>query len=108
MSIDLSSETLLTPSEAARRTRRHVASVYRSFFIGTGGIFCEHLKIGGKTFTSLEAIQRYAERVTAARLARRAGDSPSTVGTSASVSRTDAARRKADERAKRALEKLGL
>jgi hypothetical protein len=108
MPIDISREALLTPTEAARKTRRHIASVYRSFFKPKEGFLCEHIKIGGRTFTSLEALQRYAERVTAARLARRAGATPSTAGTASSVGRTVADRRKAAERAARALDDAGI
>src|SRR4051812_36946115 len=92
MSIDISTETLQTPAEAAKATRRHVASVYRSFFKGTDGVLCEHVKIGGKTFTSREALQRFADRVTDARAARRSGPQVRPVESTAREGRTAAKR----------------
>lgn len=105
MPIDISIETLKTPAEAAKATRRHVASVYRSFFNGTEGVLCEHVKIGGKTFTSLEALQRFADRVTTARAARRSGVPIGPPRPAAPAGRTAAKR---NERAECQLDAAGI
>ena len=71
MAIDLSSEEILTPAEAAKRCpcRRggrptHVSTVYRWMTRGVNGIRLEALRLGGGLVTSAEALQRFAERLT--------------------------------------------
>jgi hypothetical protein len=43
--------------------RLHVSSVYRWVTRGVRGILLETLRVGGSTYTSLEALQRFAERL---------------------------------------------
>ncbi|MCH8968605.1 MAG: helix-turn-helix domain-containing protein [Planctomycetes bacterium] len=57
--IDLQSEQLLTLAEAARHlpTRPHVSTVWR--WAATGGL--ETVRLGGRVYTSAEALDRFAE-----------------------------------------------
>ena len=66
--IDLQSEKILSLTAAAKLLpgRPHVATIYRWFQHGIRGVRLETVLIGGKRFTSHEAIQRFAERGTAA------------------------------------------
>jgi len=68
MSIDIQSETTCSIAEAAKRFpgRPHVATVWRYVHHGVHGQRLETIKVGGKRFTSHEAIERFIERVTAA------------------------------------------
>jgi hypothetical protein len=43
----------------------HVSTVYRWCTAGVRGVRLERVTIGGSTYTSVEAIQRFAERLTA-------------------------------------------
>ncbi len=72
--INIGQETLLTPAEAARRLpsrrqgrRVHSATVYRWIATGINGIHLEAIRIGGSLLTSVEALQRFAERLTISR-----------------------------------------
>jgi hypothetical protein len=67
--IDLANETVITLAEAAKRlpTRPHIASVYRHAQRGVRGIRLETIQVAGTLCTSVEAIQRWCERLTAAR-----------------------------------------
>jgi hypothetical protein len=83
--IDIHKERLLKPAQAARvrppgRKGRptNVATVYRWMTTGVRGIKLESIRIGGTLYTSQEALQRFAERLT--------GDTPTTTATSQSPS----------------------
>lgn len=72
--IDLSTETIVSLADATthlptRRGRRpvHVATLYRWAQRGLKGIRLEIIQIGGTSCTSLEALQRFFDRLTAAR-----------------------------------------
>lgn len=45
--------------------RIHISAIYRWTDSGIRGVVLESIRIGGVTFTSLEAIQRFAERLSA-------------------------------------------
>ncbi len=70
--IDIATETLLTPAQAARlrpgiRRGRptHPSTVFRWIARGVRGHRLEAVRLGGHLFTSVEALQRFAERLTA-------------------------------------------
>jgi len=62
--IDLKTETLLTLSQAAALLpgRPSTASLWRWRKKGARGRRLESLVLGGKVFTSVEALQRFAEQ----------------------------------------------
>ncbi|MFN9433711.1 MAG: DUF1580 domain-containing protein [Planctomycetota bacterium] len=66
--IDLSIETVFPVSEAPQHIpgRPSKGSCWRWVLQGVGGIKLESILIGGKRFTSHEAIQRFVDRRTAA------------------------------------------
>lgn len=68
MAIDFQNETLCTITEAAKLFpgRPHVATIWRYVHTGVRGLRLETIKVGGKRFTSHEAVERFIERVTAA------------------------------------------
>jgi len=69
MSIDVSKEKLLTIPAAARSLPHgpaHVATVWRWIQTGCRGVRLESVLVGGKRFTSEEALQRFFERGNAA------------------------------------------
>lgn len=69
--IDLSTENLI-PLRAVPRhlpprpngKRLHISAVYRWAQRGARGVVLETIRIGGATYTSLEALQRFAEHLT--------------------------------------------
>jgi hypothetical protein len=68
--IDIASETVLTLSEAAERLPRrrrgrqtHVSTLYRWTVSGCRGVLLEHTQIGATRATSLEALQRFFDRL---------------------------------------------
>ena len=72
--IDISSEHLVPISDVPRQlpTRRsgkrvHISAVYRWIQRGVRGVQLEFLKIGGTTYTSIEAVQRFADQLSQAR-----------------------------------------
>ena len=73
MSIDLRTETVLSLPQAVRRLPpgrggkpMHVSTLVRAITKGTrGGHKLEGLRVGGRWLTSVEALQRWAERQTA-------------------------------------------
>ena len=72
MAIEISSERLLTPAQAAKLlpTRRrgrpiHLSTIHRWMAIGIRGVRLESLRIGGALHTSTEALQRFSDRLTA-------------------------------------------
>ena len=73
--IDLNAETVISLSQAAKHPalprrrggkRPHVSTLYRWSRQGCGGIRLETIRFGATRCTSLEAIQRFANRLTAA------------------------------------------
>jgi hypothetical protein len=73
MAIDISTETVVSLTEATRRLPRrrggkrpNVATLYRWAQIGVRGIRLDSIQIGGTRCTSLEALQRFFDALTAA------------------------------------------
>lgn len=69
--IDLKTETLLTPAQAAKlrppsRAGRptHPSTIFRWMTRGIRGCRLETIRLGGVLFTSVEALQRFADRLT--------------------------------------------
>lgn len=69
--IDIESETLVPVGDVPRslpprRSGRplHVSTVYRWILRGVRGIRLEAIRIGGTTYTTVEAIQRFSDRLT--------------------------------------------
>ena len=96
MSIDIQSETLVPVSKIPSHVpgRPHLATAWRWVNRGCRGVKLETLLVGGKRWTSLEAIQRFAEATTAA-----------ADGTSIGTASTQ---RKAHERACAELDSAGI
>ncbi len=68
--IEISSETLIPIREAPRHLpprpngkRVHISACYRWISRGVRGIILESIRIGGTTYTSIEALQRFADRL---------------------------------------------
>ena len=66
--IDMSEETLIPIGQVPQKLPPrpsgksvHVTSVYRWINHGVRGVKLESLKVGGTTYTSTEALQRFAE-----------------------------------------------
>ena len=107
--IDHQTETLRSLTEAAaglpRRRggqRVHVATVYRWAARGCRGVRLETIQIGGTKCTSLEALQRFFERLS---------DPDRDVGRDEGFvprSRADSRRRRDSDAIERQLEQLGL
>lgn len=104
MSIDFQSETLI---DAARQGPEHLPPsrngrpVHSSFLIraitkGINGVRLEAVRVGSRWITSVEALQRWAERQTSAYLS---GEQP--------TKRSVAQRQRAAERADRELRRRG-
>ena len=68
--IDLSTERVVTLSEATRHVpgrggkRPNVCTIYRWGDRGLNGVRLETLQVGGTKCTSIEALQRFCERLT--------------------------------------------
>ncbi len=69
--IDISAEAVVSLTEAAKRLPRrrkgrrpNVATLYRWGHTGCKGVILETLQVGGTKCTSLEALQRFCERLT--------------------------------------------
>ena len=99
--IDISQENVITLAEATRRLPRrrkgkrpHVATLYCWVDRGIRGIHLEAIRVGGTLCTSVEALQRFCERLSAPNGQPTAKTSPS--------------RRAAVARADRSLDKAGL
>ena len=95
--IDISTEDVIPLKEAARITpgRPHVATLFRWASRGVGGFQLEVVRVGGRTCTSREAIQRFCDRLT-------------TGGPTAPAIRTTRSRERAAIRAEAELEAQGL
>jgi hypothetical protein len=68
--IDITQETLIPLREAPRRLpprpngkRMHISACYRWISRGVRGVRLEAIRIGGSTYTSLEALQRFADHL---------------------------------------------
>jgi hypothetical protein len=68
MSIDISSETLLSLSDAAKTLpgRPSICSLHRWRLRGVRNVKLETCLIGGRRYTSREAVERFSAAVTAA------------------------------------------
>ena len=66
--IDMSAEELLSFAEAARALpgHPHMSTLYRWRMKGVRGVRLESVLVGGRRFTSREALERFAARTTAA------------------------------------------
>ena len=71
--IDIGQEELIAirevPGELPRRPngrRLHISAVYRWISRGVRGVILESVRIGGTTYTSKEAMARFAERLNGA------------------------------------------
>ena len=98
MPIDIAAETLLSVGQAARAVpyRPNVCTVWRWLERGVRGVRLESVLMGGRRFTSQEALERFFTATTAA-----------ANGTQATV-RTPHARQKAIDKAKAELAKSGI
>ena len=70
MTIEISNERLIAVRDVPRQLpprpsgrRVHVSAVYRWLTQGVRGIVLESIKIGGTTYTSAEALQRFADQL---------------------------------------------
>lgn len=65
--IDFENEDLLTLAQATKAIpgRPSISTLYRWTQRGIEGVKLETIKLGGKRFTSKEAIRRFVERTTA-------------------------------------------
>ena len=94
--IDLKDEELIPLAGSAFPSRPSNPTVWRWHRKGVGGVFLETVLVGGRRYTSREAINRFIAGTTAAR------DGPP-------VSlRSPAARQRAIEQAERALKDAGI
>lgn len=68
MAIDIKTEHIVTFKEAARYLPRHpaISTLQRWRLYGIEGVKLETIRIGGIRYTSLEALQRFADATTAA------------------------------------------
>ncbi len=66
MSIDLSRESLITLSAAAKSVpnRPSTSTIWRWHARGVKGVRLETVVVGGTRYTTLEAMQRFADRLT--------------------------------------------
>lgn len=64
--INLTSESLLSFAEAAKRlpSRPNLSTLHRWRFAGVRGVKLETCLIGGKRYTSIEALERFSCRLT--------------------------------------------
>ncbi|HWB11540.1 MAG TPA: DUF1580 domain-containing protein [Pirellulales bacterium] len=98
MCIDIGTETPLSLTEAAKFApgRPHLATVWRWCQRGVRGIKLETIVVGGRRFTTVEALERFITRTTAA-----ANREPASV-------RTPRQRQRAIEAAEAALARDGI
>ena len=68
MTIDIQTDTLLQISDVSKHLpgKIHVASIWRWVNRGVRGVKLETVLIGGRRYTSAEALQRFIERTTRA------------------------------------------
>jgi hypothetical protein len=65
MAIDILGESRLTPAAAARELDVNVSTVWRWILRGIKGHRLESALIGGKRFTSFEALSRFVAQINA-------------------------------------------
>ncbi len=92
MTIDLSSEHLLSLAEAAKTLpgRPHSSTIWRWHSRGVRGIRLETVVIGGRRFTSRESLERFARRTTAAADGLPASANPASEASSESLAQVEA------------------
>src|SRR5438128_2214980 len=102
---DLTQEPPISLAEAAKSIpsgrgakRTHISTVFRWISRGVSGVRLEALRLGGRWVTSREAVQRFAERLTA----ERSGAQPTL------TTRTSARRTAATARAEVELQRIGI
>jgi len=102
--IDITQETLIPLREAPRHLpprpngkRVHISACYRWISRGVRGVRLEAIRIGGSTYTSLEALQRFADHLGA----------PGATPTTSEPTATRTRRRQIDQASKRLREELG-
>ena len=68
MSLDIQSEALISFADAAARlpSRPNLSTLHRWRLKGVRGVRLESCLLGGKRYTSLEALQRFTDRTSAA------------------------------------------
>ena len=73
--IDLTLEELILVGDVPKRfpagrsgRRLHIGTVYRWISCGAGGARLEAIRVGGVMYTSVEALQRFANRCSGARI----------------------------------------
>ena len=73
MAIDITTETVITPAKATeycperrRGVRPNIATIYRWMMNGVHGIKLESILVGGTRCTSVDAMQRFFDALTAA------------------------------------------
>jgi hypothetical protein len=100
--IDLKTETLLPLSEAAKKIppnrsgkKVHTSTVLRWILKGVKGVALEGTRLGGRWLTSLEALQRFGDRL-------------ATTQTGVNASPDTMARQHAADRAEEELAELGF
>jgi Protein of unknown function (DUF1580) len=100
--LDIQTETMLRLPDAARRlppgrdgNPTHPSTIYRWAKTGLRGTTLETIRVGGVLCTSLEALQRFCERLTVTVVA-------------STLSATPSANRRAARRAGEVLDKLGF
>ena len=98
MSIDIHSDSLLTISQAAKSLpmRPNVSTVWRWVQRGARGVKLDTVLVGGRRYTSKEALQSFVERSTAA------------ANSDATPVRTSKQRERAIEQAERACKQAGI
>jgi len=103
MAIDISTEAVVTLTQASHHLPRRrkgkrpaVSTIYRWAQRGVRGVRLETLQVGGTKCTSIEALQRFCERLTRAN------------GPAPEAPPSPARRRRAAERAERELAREGV
>lgn len=103
--IDIKTEKTIPFTEAARQLSRllggkktHVSTIHRWATSGCKGIILEWIQIGGTRCTSIEALQRFFNRLS----------SNSNSEPAIEASRSVTARQRANERAARELKSMGV
>ncbi len=111
MAIDLQAEQLLSLTDAAKAlppidgTRPHSSTVWRWCRRGLKGVRLEHVRLGHRVCTSLDALARFSQRL--AETDERAAERPvshTTIGRP----RTDAEQERAVQAAKKELDRAGV
>jgi hypothetical protein len=101
MAIDIGTEQLLTLPQAAATLpgRPNVCTIFRWVQRGVKNVRLETVKIGGRRYTSAEALQRFAQQCSAVREGQQPEPAPVVLS---------AQRRKQIENARRILDEAGI